>query len=243
MFTSDKVKQVKKTVAGISLFLGLVLLLVVFLPAIIQEIKYLYNPYKDGEVKVITHSHVEEREPIFSCSAGKNKSILFSGIKNDVRCDLKNTKKQIVFTDDNFGLVIPKIGVNVSVVENVDPLDQEQYSQSLKQGVVHSKFSGLPDDNKTMFIFGHSSNNVYDLGGYNFVFYLLSKLVKGDVFYIAYKGDIYKYKVVDKKTVSDRDVDYLKFNDENVAVMLMTCWPPGTDKKRLLIFARQDGES
>jgi len=57
-----------------------------------------------------------------------------------------------------------------------------------------------------------------------------------DSFYLTYQGKVYKYKVFDKKVVEATEIDYLNPNTRKNQATLMTCWPPGTTLKRLVVL-------
>ncbi|NTV54908.1 MAG: sortase [Candidatus Moranbacteria bacterium] len=147
----------------------------------------------------------------------------------------------LVPVDPDFSIVIPKIGANVPVVQDVDASDPSVYRAALAQGIAHAKGTRLPGESGNVFLFAHSSDDFLTRGRYNTVFYLLDKLSVGDRFTIAYKGTLYDYRVFDKKTLSPEQVEYLNAKSEENTVTLMTCWPPGTDAKRLLVFGVLDG--
>jgi len=148
------------------------------------------------------------------------------------------TPTPIVPIDPDFGIVIPKIGANAPVVATVDPYDPAVYQRALTKGVAHAKGSGLPDDNQTMFLFAHASGDILMAQRYNSVFYLLNKLEPEDEVTIYYQGEPITYTVTATKTVSPDAVDYLT-NDPNTDLILMTCTPPGTTWKRLLVMAER----
>ena len=70
-------------------------------------------------------------------------------------------------------------------------------------------------------------------------FYLLKDLQAGDEIYVFFQGTKYSYVVYDQKTVDASDVEYIDpAFDQGERLILQTCWPPGTDWKRTLIFAK-----
>lgn len=150
----------------------------------------------------------------------------------------RNINKQIDPIDKDFGIVIPKIGANAKVIPQVDPYDSRIYQVALTKGVAHAKGTALPNQIGNMFIFSHSSVNLLDASRYNSVFFLLSKLKKNDEIDIYYKGTKYKYEVEEIKTVEAKDVSYLSPNSEVQTLTLMTCWPPGTTLKRLVVISK-----
>lgn len=150
----------------------------------------------------------------------------------------KNTIQTIIPVDKQFGIVIPKIGANAHVIANIDPYNQRQYEIALTKGVAHAKGSALPNQAGNVFIFAHSAGNFYEANQFNAVFYLLDKLQKGDEIYLFYQNQKLKYTVTDKKTVDASAVNYLSKGGTDQTLTLMTCWPPGTTFKRLLILAK-----
>lgn len=141
--------------------------------------------------------------------------------------------------DENFGIVIPKIGANSRIVENVDPYNSRVYQQALTRGVAHAKGTVLPGNVGNIFLFSHSSVNFYEANRYNSIFYLLSKMEKDDEVYLFYNKQKYRYQVIEKKIVDAKDVSYLKGSGNGQTLTLMTCWPPGTTFKRLIVIAKK----
>lgn len=145
--------------------------------------------------------------------------------------------KAIEVKDKNFGIVIPKIGANASIIEGVDPFNANVYQRALTKGVAHALGSSLPNQEGNVFLFSHSSVNFYEASQYNSIFYLLSKLESGNEIDIYFKDKKYQYKVIEKKIVSANEVKYIKGDKDKKTLTLMTCWPAGTSLKRLLIIA------
>lgn len=149
----------------------------------------------------------------------------------------KLTINQIKPLDKTFGIVIPKINANAKIIANVDPYNSNIYQLALTKGVAQAKGSAIPSEIGNMFLFSHSSANLLEATRYNSVFYLLSKLEKQDEIYIFYKNVKYKYVVSETKIVDAKDVSYLNPESKVRTLTLMTCWPPGTNYKRLLVIA------
>ncbi len=150
------------------------------------------------------------------------------------------TVNQITPVDKNFGIVIPKIGANARIIENVDPFNSYAYEAALARGVAQAKGTTFPNQSGNMFLFSHSSANLFEATRFNSIFYLLSKLKKGDDIYIYYKGTRYKYTVSDMKIVDPTDVSYLNPKSKTKQLTLMTCWPAGTNYKRLIVIATSE---
>jgi len=164
-------------------------------------------------------------------------------VKEEVRYQIVTKKdftqkKQLKPVDENFGIVIPKIAANAKVIANVDPFAEKEYQKALTKGVAHAKGTQLPDQAGNTFIFAHSSVDWYIANRYNSVFYLLNKLEKNDDVFIFYQKQKYHFQVVEKKVVEASEINYLKGDNQNKILTLMTCWPPGTNLKRLILLAK-----
>lgn len=147
-------------------------------------------------------------------------------------------KTETIPVDTDFSIIIPKINVNSKVVKNIDPNNSSEYQIALTKGVAHARGSALPGFSGNVFIFAHSANNWYQANQYNAVFYLINKLLPGDEINIYYEGSKYTYSVTDKKIVNAAEINYLTGSTSNQNLTLMTCWPPGTTLKRLIITAK-----
>lgn len=138
--------------------------------------------------------------------------------------------------DTQFGIVIPKIEANAPIVSEVDPFSAKEYQRALAKGVAHARDTGLPGTNKTMFLFAHASGDILLAQRYNSIFYLLGKMKKDDEIQIYYQDQPFRYQVTEVKVVAPDAVDYLA-NVPGTDLILMTCTPPGTTWKRLLVMA------
>lgn len=159
------------------------------------------------------------------------------------RVDLENTENLVQISDNDFYVLIPKISAKSNIISNVSPYNKEEYLAVLaKDEVAHSKTSSVPGlgTNNTTYIFAHSTQQNLNMVRKNSVFYLLGELATNDLIYIKYHGNFYKYRVYDKKVVSYKEADYLNYKDESREVLILqTCWPIGTNWKRLLVFAER----
>ncbi|MEK7573568.1 MAG: sortase [Patescibacteria group bacterium] len=152
---------------------------------------------------------------------------------------LAGPKEQILIPKDTeFSILIPKIGASAKVIPNIDPSNEAQFLEVLQQGVAHALgtyFPGLPGN---IYLFAHSTDNFWDVGRYNAVFYLLKDLAPGDDVIVYFENQRHNYVVTEIRTVDASDVSYItKSNTGKEVLILQTCWPPGTTWKRLLVFA------
>lgn len=139
-------------------------------------------------------------------------------------------------------IIIPKINVDAPVVYDLNTLKESVVQQKLKSGVVHYPIPGanaMPGQKGNTVILGHSSNDVFDDGGYKFVFVQLNNLERGDTFYLNYNGTRYTYSVTEKKVIDPTQVSELVTDNTKPIATLVTCTPPGTALKRLVVIAEQ----
>lgn len=132
---------------------------------------------------------------------------------------------------------IPKIKVSAPVVYEPS-VSEPAIQKALQRGVVHYGNTPEPGEPGNSVIVGHSSNDWWEPGKYKFVFVLLDKLIVGDKFSINHKGKRYVYQVTQSKVVAPTDLSVLAPTTEPT-VTLITCTPPGTSWKRLIIHAKQ----
>lgn len=136
----------------------------------------------------------------------------------------------------DFRIIIPKLGIDSKIIENVDPSNEVEYNQKLKEGIAHAKGSYLPDEGGPIFLFAHSTGSLLNIAQYNAQFYAVKDLDVGDNIEILYQGKTYFYKVNDKKIIAPQDLDYVR--ESTNQLFLQTCWPPGTQWQRLVVSAK-----
>lgn len=199
--------------AGIVLVaMSALLFLLIFYPVIKEEIKYRLLR-ADRRTVVLTKNEAEENK--------------------------FPTKDVLVPVDENFGILIPKILANSKVIPDVDWQNSKEYQKALTKGVAEAKGSARPGEPGNVFIFAHSGVDFYEAVRYNAVFYLIDKLEKEDEIYIFYNKDKLVYRVTDKKIVTADQTRYMAGDPQKKTLTLMTCWPPGTTWKRLVVIAEQ----
>jgi sortase A len=154
---------------------------------------------------------------------------------------LAGPKEQILIPPDpSFSIVIPKIGASAKIFANVDPSDPNQFLPILMQGVAHAKGTVFPGMKGNIYLFAHSTDNFWDVGRYNAIFYLLKDLKLGDEIVVFFQNKRYNYVVTSTKIVDPSDISYIvngKYQNQETLI-LQTCWPPGTTFQRLLVFAK-----
>lgn len=148
------------------------------------------------------------------------------------------TEQILIPPDPSFSILIPKIGASSKVFPNVDPSDANQFLPVLQRGVAHARGTVFPGIPGNTYLFAHSTDNFWDVGRYNAVFYLLKDLSVGDDIVIFFENKRFDYKVTETKIVDPSEVSYLvQAQTGRQRLILQTCWPPGTSWKRLIVLA------
>jgi len=136
-----------------------------------------------------------------------------------------------------FRLVIPKINLESNVVGNVDTTIEGEYKEKLQYGVAHAKGSYLPAENGgPVYLFAHSTDTIFNIARFNAKFYSVRELEPGDKIQVYFNGKEYNYVVRQKFIINPKEVDVIK-NATSTDLILQTCWPPGTDWQRLIVYA------
>ncbi|MCR4306137.1 MAG: sortase, partial [Candidatus Daviesbacteria bacterium] len=151
------------------------------------------------------------------------------------RIPINNSKYKSGVVTEKFEIIIPKINLQSQVIPDVDPFNKNEYLNALSKGVAHAKDTALPGEEGNVFIFGHSTDVPFNVARLNAVFYLINKLKPGDEIKLSYNGKGYKYIVNSTTIIGSKEVNYLQNNSKSRTLTLMTCWPPGTTFKRLLV--------
>lgn len=132
---------------------------------------------------------------------------------------------------DYFYLSIPKLGIKKAKVEtDTQTLDP-------KDALAHWRGSAYPGEEDNVFIYGHSTfPYLFNPQNYKTIFSTLPNLEKGDQIEIGFSGKKFSYVVTKKETLEPKEVDPTE-SLNGPYLTLMTCVPPGTRAKRLLVRA------
>lgn len=153
---------------------------------------------------------------------------------------LTGPKTQILTPQDTrFSVIIPKIGASAKIYPNVNPSNDKEFLPILRKGVAHASGTVFPGMKGNIYLFAHSTDNFWNVGRYNAIFYLLKDLKPGDEIAIFFENKRYNYVVKSSKITSPSDTEYITNAQKTgkEVLILQTCWPPGTTWQRLLVFA------
>lgn len=130
--------------------------------------------------------------------------------------------------NSTYVLSIPKLGiVNATVKTN---------EEDLKKSLIHYAGTAMPGELGNPVIFGHSVlPQFFSPTNYTSIFSTLHTLKKGDEIIINYDGIEYTYIIQEMYEVEPSNLEPLAQSYDNYHLTLITCTPPGTYLRRLII--------
>jgi LPXTG-site transpeptidase (sortase) family protein len=137
-------------------------------------------------------------------------------------------------------LTIKKIGVTAPLIWSLSN-DEDSMQKDLENGVIHLLKTAAPGQTGNMVISGHSSNYIWAAGNFKFIFKDLNNLAVGDTVDVKTvqkngRAIVYHYRITEKNVVSSDDPSIFSESTDST-LTLSTCWPLGTNFKRLIIKA------
>lgn len=211
----------KKIVAALFLCFGIFFLSSAIFPILKYQIQYSINFSK-------------LLNPLSNQSYGTSKNILgaatdYTQISNWFEND-SSSSNQIFSNDQTFTyfLSIPKLKIKNAVV-TVGSMD-------LKKSLIQYPQTALPGQLGNAIIFGHSVlPQFFNSKNYSTIFSTLYTLKQGDEIIISYDSMEYKYIVDEMFEVKPTDLSVLVQNYDQKNLTLITCTPPGTYLRRLVV--------
>lgn len=126
---------------------------------------------------------------------------------------------------------IPKLKVDNAVVE--------VGGQDLKKSLIQYPQTALPGQTGSAVVFGHSVlPQFFNPKSYLTIFSTLYRLKPGDEIYVDFDNIKYKYLVEEMFEVEPTDLSILEQRFDGRYFTMVTCSPPGTYLRRLVVKAR-----
>jgi len=131
----------------------------------------------------------------------------------------------------HYSLSVPKLGIEDAVVQ--------VGGEDLKKALVHYPETALPGNLGNAVVFGHSVlPQFFNPDNYLTIFSTLHRLSEGDEILMDFDGISYRYLVEDMFEVAPSDMTVLEQRYDSRVLTLITCSPPGTYLRRLIIKTR-----
>lgn len=131
----------------------------------------------------------------------------------------------------SYNISIPKLKIKDAYVTTID--------NDLDNHLVNYIGTAIPPDNGTAVIYGHSSlPQLFNPKNYKTIFATLHNIKVGDEIYVNASGISYRYKIFSITIVEPEDTSIFTQDYNNSYLTLVTCTPPGTTWKRLIVKSR-----
>lgn len=232
--TSKKRKTIN-TLSYVTLAIGLLLLFWSFYPVISFELysRFILKNGIDSPIPLnSTASSIRESQTVLGTNDAFSSNLKdftqahlwFPGKKVD------SSQKPLIGVQEFF-LTIPKLNITKArVVVGGD---------DLTKSLIHYVPKSMPGEFGNVSIFGHSTlPQLYNEKDYKTIFTYLPSLEKGDAIFINV-GDLeYEYEVSDMFVVNPDKISVLDQQYDAAYLTLVTCVPPGTFWKRLIVKAK-----
>lgn len=222
----------KKKIAGVCFILVGLLIFLYFLFPIVSYQLFLANAYEGSKLEApVPHDMVLDRGIGFSGLISSGLSSLTTNY-HDARNWYPQMKSETIAKAkvDSYLLTIPKLGITSAQVSTRD--------YNLDQHLVQYFGTAIPGEDGTAIIFGHSTIPAwFDPKNYKTIFATLHTIDVGDEIDAIVSGVKYKYKIFSILITSPDDVGILSQNYDNSYITIVTCTPPGTIWKRLIVRA------
>jgi sortase A len=144
---------------------------------------------------------------------------------------VEKNKVEKQFLVKKYFLSIPKLNIkNAEVLVG---------GEDLSKSLIHYLPKTMPGEAGNVVIFGHSTlPQLYKSNDYKSIFTFLPSLQKGDKIFIKVEDVIYQYEVFEMFVVSPSEISVLNQEFDGSYLTLITCVPPGTYWKRLIVKAK-----
>ena len=159
---------------------------------------------------------------------------------------VQNNSTNNVILEDQGEYYDKENSVEISKIEVLAPLvfsqsaEQIDLQKALDTGVVLFPDSVLRGESGQTIILGHSAPAGWPKIKYDWVFSRLNELVEGEEVIVYFNNRKYVY-IVSRKVFLERGEELSQdglTNNENM-VVLISCWPPGKDLRRIAVEAKE----
>lgn len=221
--------QQKKIVAGSLFGMGLFLLASAVLPIVQFQIEY---SSKFGQIINPLSAKFYNSGGVLGDVSTSDYTQLNNWFVADNHTDVKSqpVADQSPIT---YRISIPKLGIKDATVE--------LGSMDLKKSLIQYPQTALPGQLGNGVVFGHSVlPQFFNPKSYLTIFSTMYRLKPGDEIYIDYDNVHYRYLVEEMFEVQPTDLSVLEQRYDSRSFTFITCSPPGTYLRRLVIKTRID---
>lgn len=223
-----RITKRKRQIAGVFIvLLGVLTLLYFFFPLISYKIFF------------ATDSDIQAPIPKYAVVGGGDSgvgSLIVQGFShltknyNDARNWYPQYKSSTHASVPMYQISIPKLKISGASVSTTD--------YDLSHHLVQYAGSSIPGENGTAVIFGHSTlPQWFDPKNYKAIFATLHTIKNGDEIIAKVNNITYTYKIFSISVTSPEDTNMFSQSYDHSYITIVTCTPPGTVWKRLIVRA------
>ena len=160
---------------------------------------------------------------------------------SDAKSNAPQAKKEVFFDRLSLApvvadaITISKIDAKLPI-ETATTTDVAKLHALLDSGVVLYPGSALFGQIGQTILLGHSAPAGWPKIKHDTAFSRISELRSGDEILISYSGQLYRYLVV-RTQIINKGVDLPGAIKQGKTLLLVTCWPPGRNLRRIVVEA------
>jgi len=231
---ADKIfrKKILRLFSLLTLFIGLVIVFYIFYPLVLWQIYFapaLASSNIKAPIPKATVVNPSEIGSLISQAGNLLSGVDYTNAQNwfpGFNSSSKNQPKIPYYT-----ISIPKLKIDNASVSTRD--------NNLAIHLINYQGTALPPEPGNAVIFGHSTlPQLYNPNDYKTIFANVYQLRIEDEIYTYVNGVAYTYKIFNINVVEPTDTSIFDQNYDNSYLTLVTCTPPGTIWKRLIIKAK-----
>jgi len=224
--------NVFKTLSIFIVIIGLFILIYVFFPFISWKIYFAPVFANQNIASPIPKVNIVSNQTIESLLSEVSHNLTGVNYQNaqnwfpTYNPNIKNEERKI----ETYTISIPKINLKDLVVSTND--------YDLSKHLVNYQGTAIPPSKGNAVIFGHSTlPQLFNPKDYKTVFANAYKLEVGDEIKVTVENITYNYKIISTIVTDPQDTSIFEQNYNDSYLILVTCTPPGTTWKRLIIKA------
>lgn len=198
---------------------------------------YFFFPLISFDVFFGSNDNIQAPIPRYSIVGGSGiGSLIAQGISrltldyNDARNWYPQLKASTPSSVPSYSLSIPRLKIADAQVSTTD--------YDLTKHLIQYIGTSIPGQNGTAVIFGHSTlPQWFDPKNYKAIFATLHTIKKGDLIIAKVNNITYVYKVFAISITTPEDTNIFSQSYDHSYITIVTCTPPGTVWKRLIVRA------
>lgn len=224
-----KIRRAIQILSGLIFAIGAGIIIYIFFPLLSWQVYF---------APVFAAAKIEIPIPKTTVVSASTITTLVSSATNSLGRDYTNAMNWYPTDARGNAKTIPNYTLSIPAIE-LDNVEVSTQDTDLTKHTVQYNYDSIPPNEGNSIIFGHSTLpqlfNKYD---YKTIFANAYKLKVGDKILVNMKNATYQYKIQSIIVVEPEDTSVLAQDTSDSFITIITCTPPGTIWKRLVIKAR-----